>query len=184
MIQLTRVRQLGTGSATGNWVQRQQMSLLTWWRNRRRPKRALGCVETNCKVEGSRWGCWTHGRCQSCSAWTCNTALWVDPVSLRRQVLPTCSLDVCRTAAYDSRSRSRRTKFDWTQPELPDQFPSKGRTAVKVFLGEPAISWAFTSSNAGDLNQVIGTLGLHGDLYAEERSRQTVLRRLEKGRPV
>ena len=77
-----------------------------------------------------------HRFCVVCGGVTCMRSMVIDPVTLRRHLVPKCSSDTLwelldpQTVAEHEKLARRRTELDWALT-LPDQFPSLSRTVVR-----------------------------------------------------
>lgn len=131
-----------------------------------------GCSEYRwCFGEG-----YPHRPCHICNATTCNKRMVPHPETLQRKLLPTC--EECSVGPELAERRALRAKQDWTRP-IPDQFPSTSRTTIHTFHENPEPDLVLRRRGmAGILNASLRTLGLHREMYAEERSHKTVLRRV------
>jgi len=131
--------------------------------------------------------------CDECGTKTTTRAMMIDPVSLRRTFVPRCAS--CRwdypEDPVQKELRSKRYQIDrglLTDPLdmssidthlFPEQYSSRVRRVLRAFLASEAEAGVVNEDiGASSLNQTIATLGLRDELYAEERSGQTVLRRI------
>lgn len=61
---------------------------------------------------------------------------------------------------------------------MPEQYPGISREALRAFLDSDLARATVPDTSASILNNTILTLGLRAEVYAEERSGKTVLRRV------
>jgi hypothetical protein len=161
-------------------------------RARKREKtRVAGCVDHICRPDAP------HGSCIDCGRVTDSRRLQIDPTTLRCRLMHIC--DGCVTAESSTRRlnqqerlATQRTLRDWnhvTDPVntgalrtgvMPEQIPGPTREAIRAFWLSGAAVAVATVSDAATLNNAIATLGLHDDMYAEIRSGEVVLRRLDR----
>lgn len=127
------------------------------------------------------------GPCIGCGQPTHDRSVVVDS-NLRRRKPFVCS-DCCGRVG-DHEYRVERTRRDWqevTDPvrrdrllldQMPEQYPGISREALRAFLDSDATRAVVPDTTPSILNRTIATLGLDDEVYAEERSGETVLRKV------
>ena len=168
------------------------MSIMYWLKSpwyRLRHRYRIGMVEEcvdyedrGCRGKNDGLG---HHPCHDCGGLTCgNRNLRIDPVSRQRQlkyVCMKCKLHGSFRSAHRQQQTlaNQRTKDDWSEEQLPDQYPGGSRATLRSFVVEDDAASAATEVAAGVLNSSINTLGLENEVYAETRSRGSFLRRIK-----
>ena len=136
--------------------------------------------------------------CSYCDTRATTSLLAVNPITLQRSKWAVCSSPECvqKLRAWEGAGNSRRSRaqMDWEYERgvqspydltkgIPTQYPSLSRSTLRAFLesGLPAA----TVEGAGErtvaaLNGSIRTLGFADQVYAEIRSGEAVLRRMEQ----
>lgn len=149
-----------------------------WRKFRRWRNRVPECESRMCAGKQNR-----HRKCHYCGALTCSREGAIDPGSLRRTLIAVCGAhDLFFDSLQQSKLREQRTKADWGHRKdgLPDQYPGSTRDQLHDFVVESDEEFVPSEVGAETLNQSIRTLGIDDDVYAEQRSRGTFLRRLPK----
>ena len=152
-------------------------SLPLWWRTR-------NDVCPDCMGGSDQ----RHGECAICGLLTCTRKAHIDPESLRRRMRYVCDKDWWAASGDDSDARKARRVKDWsemTEPatsdlltvELTEQYPGAVRSALRVFAESNEPFSRVSGIPANTLNDSIGALGLHDEIYAETRGTDTYLRR-------
>lgn len=158
------------------------------WRYRRNIARNHydGCTERWCQGKTHQ-----HEKCHGCGDVTCSRGMAVEPKTLRRRLAPLCF--ECRFYSRSSKQselKAARTKRDFEQITTPvvksaivpeqmgEQFPGKARTAVRAFVASGAERATVPGLTPAALDDTIAALGLGREIYAEQRGKTTVLRRV------
>jgi len=122
--------------------------------------------------------------------------LRIDPKTLRRRYVITCRdcVDEVTRSQEQLRLRDRRRRKDWdeiTTPvrteaivrdKMPEQYPGRVRDALRAFMASDATRAIVPGIDVASLQESIASLGLHNEIYAEQRDDQTVIRRIAKKR--
>lgn len=153
-----------------------------------RKDRVEGCVELVCRRH------LRHGSCSDCGRKTDNSQIRIDPKTLKRGkviVCTECYIHPPRAVVLQQgRLSQQRTRDDWdkvTDPidmaaieadRMPEQLPGRTRAAIRAFLASPSDVAVVPGVGAETLNNSLATLGLSGDVYAETRDNETVLRKV------
>lgn len=138
-----------------------------------------------------------YASCSYCDRRPTTSRMAVNPLTLQRSKHPLCSREECeqklRVWEGAGNSRRARAELDWQHENgistsydlskgIPTQYPSLSRATLREFLdsGMPVA----TVEGAGErtvasLNGSIRTLGFADQVYAEIRSGEAVLRRIE-----
>jgi hypothetical protein len=139
-----------------------------------------------------------HEPCVVCGGLTCRRSGWVDPDTLQRRVLPQCTLHSYGVRSsreqklfreqYELQTQRRRNDLEKvTVPpddshlqygRMPDQYPGPVRDAIRAFLLSDDSEVVVTGISAGSLNESLASTGQAGDMYAETRGTETVLRKV------
>ena len=166
------------------------------WRYRRRMlKRAHpDCVEPRSEVWPYGGRCQgkneNHACCNRCGAVTCQRRLRLDERTLRRRVVALCSECWEATEHRQNGLQRERTHKDWQEvttpvnkaaviPDVMTDYLGASRAAIRAFQESGATRATVPDLPAGTLQQVIQTLGLAKEIFAEQRANTTVLRRAE-----
>lgn len=132
-----------------------------------------------------------HGDCVDCGRLTCQSRMRIDPTTLRRRKMFVCWDCSMAPQVDQARLAEQRTKRDWslvTDPiehdrirrdVMPEQLPSASRATIRAFYTSDSQVAVVPDVEAETLNQTIGTLGLHRELFAETRNHQTVIRKVK-----
>lgn len=171
------------------FVRRRYWGFRTWlWKILHPEYRPL----RSCEEERCRGRVYNHRNCYWCKRFTCGSnRIIVDPTSLRRRMVPTC--EECSPLHHISSygDQKRRTQQDWAQITEPveeglintarmaEQFKSLSRSAIRAFTeGDSEFATIEVNVPAGVVQDSIDALGLGDQMYAEQRDRTTVLRRI------
>lgn len=152
-------------------------------------ERVEGCVEHVCRPD------MRHGACCGCGRLTDGSTIVIDAKTLKRKKAMQCihcMLSDRSHAERQARLREKRTERDWAllsdpvqtgtirAEVMPEQYAGKARSAVRAFVASGALTAVVPDLDAASLTNTIGSLGLHGQVYAETRDDQTVLRRVSE----
>lgn len=151
---------------------------------------SLGCSEgRNCAADTAH----RHDACYGCGQLTCYQGMTVDPETLRRRRRPRCMACTMAPPAdvqvQQAKLRAVRTSADWNRvtdpletsllrPTMREQYPSRARAALRAFVACGATEMTVDQLEPATLMQSIEVLGLLDEVYAEQRGRTTVLRRV------
>ena len=137
-----------------------------------------------------------HRKCRTCAHDTTNRTLWIDPVSLKRKIVPMCYLCQHSRNPAQERARSERTRKDWSEVTTPvngaaldtdmmnDQYVGVVREAIRAFAAsEDEFATVASAISPSALQNSISVLGLDDKMYAEQRNDTTVLRRIPDPKP-
>lgn len=138
--------------------------------------------------------------CYKCgNNYTTGRRMWIDPGSLRRHMVAYCWDCDMNDAEYgesrhQSELRNKRTQKDWqevTTPvvadsiisdQMPEQYIGIARTAIRAFQLSDATRAIVPDISPGALQETIKVLGLGEEMYAEQRDKTTVIRRVQKSK--
>lgn len=146
-----------------------------------------GCADNFCRgtnQDGTEVR--AHRTCISCRRPTCKYKILVDPATLRRKGFPLCSW--CPEPAEQKSLRAQRTLRDWTKvtdpveadllaEEMGEQYSSRVRAALRAFM-DSGFEEATVPVATNIAQESIRVLGLQDIMYAEQRDKSTVLRRI------
>lgn len=133
-----------------------------------------------------------HRNCSRCNKVTTRRSAWIDPVSLRRRILPICYSCADHADRIQKPHREKRTRKDWSQittpvngnvlvSEMADQYVGVVRDTIRAFsVSEEPFATVEANVSPGAIQRSIETLGLQNEMYAEQRDDTTVLRRVNK----
>lgn len=153
-----------------------------------RPSHHAGCTQAhNCRGDRA-----PHGPCETCGALTCRWGWGVDG-NLRRKRQFRCvsaGRASCGESRWSRRNRRSRTHKDWSEVTdpivdkrllpgiMPEQYPGVSRETLRAFLDSNASVAVALDTTPSNVNKTIAVLGLDKEVYAEERSGETVIRRI------
>lgn len=154
--------------------------IAVWWQQRK--TRAKVCSEKICSGRDRR-----HEPCVDCGAVTCYRRTEVDPRTLRRRRVPACN---AHSFAADKAARTARSRRDWEETDVPvsaelltaglppNQYEGACREAIRAFRDSDDSNAVVDGLTPSALNASIESLGLDGEMYAEQRDGRAVLRRV------
>lgn len=137
----------------------------------------------SCRLTAHRCVCGRH-------VFRYNKVIVIDPDTLKRRYIRICGRDACRQLARSQGLRLERTLADWIHehPEPVDltpgiriQYDGRSRRTLRAFV-DSGLEAATVGGDPATLNLSATALGLSPEVYAEQRSGTTALRRARKRR--
>ena len=137
-------------------------------------------------------------RCCYCGRYSTHRRIVVQPVALQRRYFHLCSRQACVMRLLEwsacANARRLRAQFDWEAENptaaaadligyIPPQYPSISRATLRAFLDSGANDATIADDSKIGVEQMNGSirvLGFYNEVYAEQRSGQTVLRRIRE----
>lgn len=156
---------------------------------KRKFKKQVGCKEKNCKSFDARFG---HDKCIYCHRVTCSRMSAINPETLKRKLETVCSKCSVRHDESQQPWRELRRSDDWkyltdkiadnliVENVLPEQYDGVTRKTLRAFAESDSKSALVLETTASALNTSIVVLGLENEMYAEQRSDKTILRKVKR----